>query len=113
MEILLSDRPSGLFRCPRREGAPVGDLAEARRRRGRKLVISLRDPEVADHRIGDGRDPIDVRRGTTAARREQRCRHGRPAVYRPRGLHLARRESASSNIRTAGSLLDTPLHTLR
>ena len=84
LEILLPDRPSGLLRCPRREGAPVGDLAEARRRRGRKLVIGLRDLEVADHRIGDGRDPINVLRGQRAALGERGCRHGRPAVYRPR-----------------------------
>ena len=68
LEILLPDRLSGLLRCPRREGAPVGNLAEARRRRGRKLVIGPRDLEVADHRIGDGRDPINVLRRQWAAR---------------------------------------------
>ena len=78
LEILLPDRPSGLLRCPGREGAPVGDLAEARRRRGRKLVIGPRDLEVADHRIGDRRDPINVLRGQRTAARERGCRHGRP-----------------------------------
>jgi hypothetical protein len=68
LEVLLPDRLSGLLRCPRREGAPVGDLAKARRRRGRQLVIGLRDLEVADHRIGDGRDPINVLRGQGAGR---------------------------------------------
>ena len=83
LEILLPDRPSGLLRCPRREGAPVGDFAEARRRRGRKLVIGLRDLEVADHRIGDGSDLLNVLRGQRAVPGERRCRHGKPAVYRP------------------------------
>jgi len=60
MEILLSDRPSGLFRCPRREGAPVGDVAEARRRRHGQLVIRLRDAQIAHDGMRPGRDRIDV-----------------------------------------------------
>ncbi len=77
LEILLADRPSGLLRGPRRVRAPVGDGPEACRRRGREIVIGLRDLEVADHGIGHARDAIDVLggQGTPGARWH---RHGRP-----------------------------------
>ena len=76
-EVLLADRASGLLRGPRRVGTPIGERAEARRRGRRQLVICLRDPEVADHRIGDGGDPIDVVRSQVAPG-GRGARHGLP-----------------------------------
>jgi hypothetical protein len=50
-EIFAADGYTCLTGSPNREGAPVGEAAETKRQRFGKLVITMRDLLITQHRI--------------------------------------------------------------
>ena len=70
-QVLASNRPPGLSRRPRRVRAPVRARAFPFRERRGETRVAVGDLEVADHRVRDRRDSLDVGDARSGLRHER------------------------------------------